>query len=235
MLNDFWGCVFWEIMWIIILNQWISNCHLYANYWKRFWLRRASCIWGKRRRENYYLPQRDNSQATGFMWWAGRGWGQQTLPCSFAFECHPGRWELRVNHFMTLHTDESLRANTPKAVHSLIYMVSGAIETKMGFPPLLGSSLSMQAPLRWATLYNTLRDEEPYACVLQVSKETRKERPAGWGEEPRSKQIDNLLIISSYPFMEQPTVDKVSMQTQCCLITYILQRKKPRLLGVQVI
>lgn len=32
--------------------------------------------------------------------------------------------------------------------------------------------------------------------------------------------------------MEQPTVDKVSMQTQCCLITYILQRKKPRLLGV---
>lgn len=41
----------------------------------------------------------------------------------------------------------------------------------------------------------------------------KQERPAGWGEEPRTKQVDSLLVILSYPFMEQPTVDKVPMQT----------------------
>lgn len=84
---------------------------------------------------------------------------------------------------------------------------------KDGGPPLLGSSLSVWTLLKWAFLYNTLRDEEPCACVLQVSKKTRKERPIGWGEEPRTKQVDSLLIILSYPFMEHPTVDKVPMQT----------------------
>lgn len=35
---------------------------------------------------------------------------------------------------MTLHTDDGLQANIPQTVHSLIYMVSGAVEIKMGPP-----------------------------------------------------------------------------------------------------
>lgn len=40
---------------------------------------------------------------------------------------------------MTLHTDDGLQANIPQTVHSLIYMVSGAVEIKMGAPLFLGA------------------------------------------------------------------------------------------------
>lgn len=144
--------------------------------------------------------------------------------------CHPGQLETRVNHLMTLHTDDSLCATITEAACSLICLVSGTMETKWGTLPLPGSLLSMQKLLR-QMLYNTLRVER--VCTTGV--QGGKKRPRGWGEEPRTKQVDNLLVILSYPFMEHPTVDKVPMWTQWSLIIPILQRKKPRVTALQII
>lgn len=122
----------------------------------------------------------------------------------------------------------------PNSSFSHLYGVR-CCRNKDGGPPLLGSTLSMRTLLRWASQCNTLRDEEPYACVLQVSKKTRKERPGGWGEEPRTKQADSLLINSKLPIYGAAYRGQGTHANPVMSYYIILQRKKPRLTTVQVI